>query len=217
MSKHCYLCLLLSLLAACALPIGEESEQCAGEEALFEDDFSGEQQCGWAEFSRGGAVVAVEDGVLQIRTSQPGQVWWTNPGRSFNDVVISTLTHQLSGPEDNAYGVICRYQSPENFYVFLISGDGYYAIGKYQSGSRQIVYLTGEGEYQFSEAINQGEATNQLRVSCIGEELTLSVNGVALATAVDGTLESGDVGLAASTFEPGATTIQFDDFRVLIP
>ena len=80
-----------------------------------------------------------------------------------------------------------------------------------------MIYLSGDGEYQFSEAINQGEATNQLRVSCMGEELSLAVNGVPLATVVDGALESGDVGLAASTFQPGATTIQFDDFRVLAP
>ena len=40
-------------------------------------------------------------------------------------------------PDNNAYGVICRYTDLQNFYVFLVSADGYYAIGKYDSQSAE--------------------------------------------------------------------------------
>lgn len=208
------------LLVACGLTElvgGSRPDPCDGDGALLQDDFSGEQQCGWAVYNRGGAIVEINEGVLRISTSQPGQIWWTNPGRNFGDVIITVQARQVSGPNDNAYGVICRYQNTENFYIFLISGDGFYAIGKYQSGSSRVTYLSGDGEYQFSEIINQGVATNQIRASCIGNELSLSVNGLPLATVTDASFLSGDVGLGVSTLEPGTAVVHFDDVRVLRP
>ena len=101
--------------------------------------------------------------------------------------------------------------------MFLVSGDGHYAIGKYQSGSPQIEYLSGEGQYKFSDAINQGNAINEIRVSCIGNELSLSVNNVPLETVTDPTFVVGDIGLGANPFQPGTTIIEFDNLRVIAP
>lgn len=204
------------LLGACTL-IDRGPDACEGAGTLFQDDFSGEQECGWAEYSQGGAVVKIEEGSFRFSTSQPGQIWWSNPGKNFDDAIISVQARQVSGPNDNAYGVICRYQSPENFYLFLISGDGYYAIGKYQSGSDQIVYLSGDGQYQYSDAINQGVATNQIRVSCQANELSLTVNGLPLETVNDPTFVTGDIGIGVSTFELGTAVVEFDDILVLAP
>ena len=203
------------VLAACTVDNSEEL--CDSNGSLLQDDFSGEQECGWVLYNQGGTVVSIEEGVLQLSASQPGQVYWTNPGREFTDVIISAQARQVSGPNDNAFGAICRYQNEENFYIFLISGDGYYMIGKYESGNTQIQYLTGEGEFVFSEIINQGVATNQVRASCIGDNLSLSVNGIPLVSVTDGTFATGDVGLGASTFELGTAVVRFDDFRVLAP
>jgi len=212
----CIAALGMMVLAACSMG-GSGVDECTDGGALFQDDFSGEKECGWSLYNRGGAVVEIEDGVMRMSTSQPGQVWWTNPGQSFDDVIVSTDVRQVSGPNDNAYGTICRYQNEENFYVFLISGDGYYTIGKYTSDSPAITYLTENGEYQFSDVINQGNATNQIRSSCIGQELSLAVNGITLATVTDPTFVIGDVGLAVSTLELGTAVVEFTDFRVVAP
>jgi hypothetical protein len=203
-------------LCACTL-IDRGPDACEGAGTLFQDDFSGEQDCGWVQYAQGGAVVKIEEGVFRFSTSQPGQIWWSNPGKSFDDTIISVQARQMSGPNDNAYGVICRYQSPENFYLFLISGDGFYAIGKYQSGSNQIIYLSGDGQYQYSDAINQGVATNQIRVGCVSNELSLSVNGLPLETVSDPTFVTGDVGVGISTFELGTAAVEFDNILVLAP
>jgi hypothetical protein len=66
---------LVPLLAACgALPFGNTGpDSCDSANALFEDDFSGEQTCGWLEYNRGGAVAAISDGSLIISTSSPGK------------------------------------------------------------------------------------------------------------------------------------------------
>jgi hypothetical protein len=204
-------------LSACNGDNLEGPEPCDEDGSLLFDPFDGERNCGWALYRQGGTTVEINGGALRLATSQPGQIWWTNPGRNFDDAIIVATARQVSGPDDNAYGVICRYQSTENFYVFLISGDGYYAIGKYQSGSPQIQYLSGEGQYTFSDTINQGAATNEIRASCIGNELSLSVNGLPLATVTDPTFVTGDVGLGASTFDPGTAVIEFDDVRVIQP
>jgi hypothetical protein len=205
------------LLPACLPANLRGPDRCDGDGFLFQDDFSDNQDCGWVLYSRGGGVAEVRDGALRLTTSQPGQIWWTNPERSFTDAIITSRTRQVSGPDDNAYGLICRYQGPENHYVFLISGDGYYAIGKYQSGSPQIEYLTGDGQYQFSDTIRQGVAMNEIRASCVGPQLTLHVNGLQLASVTDATFVIGDIGLAAGTFQPGTLVIEFDDVRVLAP
>lgn len=210
---------LLPMLAACdALPFGDTGpDACDSGGVLFGDDFSGEQNCGWLEYNRGGAVAAIEEGVLKISTSSPGEIWWTNPGRSFDDVIIDANTKQVGGPDDNAYGVICRYQDEENFYLFLISGDGFYSIGKYQSGQDRVTYLTEDGQFAHSDQINQGAATNQLQASCIGNELSLAVNGYPLLTVTDSEFAAGDVGLAVSALQQGTVEVEFDDVQVSGP
>jgi hypothetical protein len=209
--------LLLVLVAGCqGDPFGRE-DGCVAEGTLFSDDFTGDDDCGWAAYNQGGAVVTIEEGTLRLSSSQPGQVWWTNPGRNFEDVIITVEAQQVSGPDDNAYGIMCRYQNEQNFYVFLISGDGFYAIGKYQTGNPQIEYLSGGGQYQYSDVINQGAATNRMRVSCIGNELSLTVNGLPLASVSDPSFVIGDIGAAVSTFQPGTAVVAFDSLRVVAP
>jgi len=210
--------LLLAGLAAGCLPENLQGpDPCNEGGTLLNDDFDGSKDCGWLLFNGRGITEEITEDSLRISNSLPGELAWANADRNLNDQIINVQARQVSGPDDNAYGVICRYQNEENFYVFLVSGDGHYAIGKYQSGSPQVQYLTGEGQYVFSEAINQGAAQNDIRASCIGSELSLAVNGIPLETVTDPTFVTGDVGLGASTFQPGTTVIEFDSIRVIAP
>lgn len=211
------ICFFVSILTACLPGDGQGADPCNEEGTLLLDNFDGEHDCGWVLFNGQGVTSEIGDGVLRISNSLAGQIAWANADRNFDDVIITSQVRQVDGPDDNAYGVICRYQSNENFYVFLISGDGHYAIGKYQSGNPQIIYLSGEGQYVFSDAINQGKAANSIRASCIGNELSLSVNGIPLETVTDPTFVTGDIGLGASPFQPGTSVIEFEDFRVIAP
>lgn len=213
--------LALSLLAlsACRLLPGAQADACQTEGNLFADVFDHEGDanlCNWALYRTAGVAVEIGSGVLTISISDAGQMAWTNTGRDFTDVVITAQTREVSGPGDNAYGLICRYRDEENFYVFLISGDGFYAIGKYASDAPQVEYLTGP-EYLPSDFINQGAAANRLSVRCVGDELSLTVNGELLATVRDSGHPNGDIGLAASPFAAGRLVIEFDDVQVSQP
>lgn len=213
-----FLSLFLILFLAACLP-GQVSgpEPCNEDGTLLQDNFSGERDCGWILYNDQGVTSSIKDNVLTINNSLSGQISWVNADRNFDDVIITTQARQIGGPNDNAYGVICRYQSESDFYVFLISGDGYYAIGKYQTGTNQIEYLTDDGQYIYSDVINQGEAANEIKASCVGNELTLTVNGILLDTVNDPTFVRGDIGLGASTFQPGTAEIEFDSIRVIAP
>jgi hypothetical protein len=215
------LLLLATLLSAsaCQLLGQTDDDPCQRDDALFADDFAEDNLCGWRLFDGAGVSAEIEDSVMRLTVSSNGQITWSTAGRTFDDVVLSVDATQVSGPDNNAYGAICRYQDDENFYVFLISGDGYYAIGKYESGQSQVQYLTGESPYfyQESDLITQGSTTNDVRIRCQGDELALFVGGILVDEVTDDSFASGDIGLAASTFEASAVIIEFDNVRVVEP
>ena len=47
----------------------------------------------------------------------------------YSDFILEVDATQVSGPDNNTYGVIFRYGLDANeFYTFLISGDGFYVF-----------------------------------------------------------------------------------------
>jgi len=72
-------------------------------------------------------------------------------------------------------------------------------------------------EWTESDAINRGNASNDIRGTCDGSSLTLEVNGQQLASTTDSEFLSGDVALTATSYESASTQIYFDDVRVSRP
>jgi hypothetical protein len=111
-------------------------------------------------------------------------------------------------------GIICRYQDFDNFYLFMISSDGFAGIARYMNNTFSM--LSGESMEQ-SDAINQGAKTNHVEAGCIGNDLVLLVNGTQIATASDTSFSGGDVGLFAKSFNEGGVDILFDNLVVSKP
>jgi hypothetical protein len=132
----------------------------------------------------------------------------------FTDVSIDVDAGKDTGPDDNDFGVLCRYQDTENFYFLIISSDGYYGIGKVQNGEQ--VLLEPPNMYH-TEAIFPGNQVNHIRAECSGTRLALTVNGVFLAEATDSTFPEGDVGLIVGSFDDPGVDIWFDNFLVAVP
>jgi hypothetical protein len=140
---------------------------------------------------------------------------WANPENIlFTDVSIEVDATKNGGPDDNDFGVICRYSSFDQFYYAVISSDGYYGITKVTSDSS--TRLGGE-DMQPSNYINQGSATNYIRFDCKGDKLSLYVNGQLVDQQTDSEYTSGNVGLIAGTYDTPGTDILFDNFSVLQP
>ncbi len=180
---------------------------------LFQDDFS-RPVSGWDRYEDEIYYSDYFEGVYRIAVFSPNTDAWANPRLDFGDIRVNVDAIKHDGPDDNIFGIICRYQDPRNFYFFLISSDGYTGIGISKDGRR--VLASGDSMLP-STAVNQGNALNHIRAECIGYDLRLYVNDTLVAQAYAAEWQRGDVGLIAGTYaEPGAD-IHFDNFSVVNP
>ena len=181
---------------------------------LFQDDFS-DITSGWRQLSQdAGGVLDYAFDTFHIQVTEPQRLLWSGPGFNFTDVRIEVDAIKAAGPEDDDFGVVCRARDPENFYFLVISGDGYYGIGKVLDGVQTLIDMPAMLP---SEDVHRGVVLNHLRADCIGEKLSFYVNGILLRSVEDDSFTSGDVGLAAGTFAETGTEIYFDNFSVLQP
>ncbi len=181
-------------------------------DVLFEDDFS-KTSSGWDRTTGDTGSTDYGDGDYQILVNETQYDMWANPGKSFTDVSVEVDAVMVGGPEDNDFGLICRYQDVSNYYFGIISSDGYYAIGYVKGGTQNLF----SDSLEFSDAIKQGYENNRVRLDCVGDTLTLYVNGTQLTQAFDSDFTNGDVGLMAGTFDTVGTQISFDNFVVKKP
>jgi hypothetical protein len=180
---------------------------------LFQDDFSSPTS-GWNRYHGDTYISDYNDGRYHIATYQKNIEAWALPGFDFTDVVIEVTGTSVDGLENNMYGILCRYLDSGNFYFFVISSDGYAGIGVSAMGKREL--LTGESMLP-SEEILQGTATNLIQAQCVGNQLSLSVNGSLIHQVESDQIKSGDVGLIVGSYEDEGTEIFFDNFSVRNP
>ena len=183
-------------------------------EVLFNEDFSNSNS-GWDDIEDEEGITGYRDGGYRILINKTDWYFWSTAGKNFTDVVIDVEATKSGGPDNNEFGIICRYVDQDNFYIFSISSDGYYGISKFVDGDQSGV---GMEDMQFNDkVIKLGAATNKLRATCNTDSLKFEVNGQVLADVKDSSLTSGDVGLIASTFDEVGVNILFDNFVVTKP
>jgi len=164
----------------------------------------------WQTESDATAQVGVQDGVLRIFVAVPNQLAWAVAGRDVRDFRLTVDAAQVSGPDDNEYGLLVRLQDHSNFYRFSISGDGYFLVSKLVDGQQEVL----GSNWTPAEAIHRGQRTNELEVVCDGQTLTFAVNGQELARVEDDEFAHGDIGLYAGSFYEGEVEIHFDNLRL---
>ena len=181
---------------------------------LFEDDFSHPPN-GWGSMeTRGGEIEFNYDGMM-ISIFLPNFMYWSVNGKEFNDVKVKVDAVLADGPQDDTFGVICRFQDDRNFYGFVLSHDGYYGVFKYVDGKMKV--LSNEGNLGFSEAIRTGGVVNHLEATCERNVLRLRANETLLTEVMDDQFESGKVGLIAGAYSEPGVRVFFDNFKVFQP
>jgi hypothetical protein len=194
-------------LAADGLPwVGDEP-------VLFRDDFAADTGI-WTTWETQLSFSAYDHGGLRLWANAPDYQFWSVPGLNFKDVLINVHARRLTGPDNNLFGLICRYQDADNFYALTLGSDGYYGIYKRLDGEQSLIAQT---HMDFSDAIVQGDAVNVVRAVCQGDQLALFVNDVKLIQVQDDTFGNGDVGVIAGNFDEPGVDIVFDDFIVVKP
>ena len=206
------LVLLLLPLLACQTSMLTDLVTRSGD-TLFKDDFS-DPTSGWTRaVSRNGAM-DYDASTFRMLILSSNYDLWSVSGHIFKDVRVEAGATRLRGPLENRFGLICRFRDAQDFYFFVISSDGYYAIGKVRGGARSLL---GQDMMASSPAIIQGSSPNQLRFDCVGPSLTAYVNGQVLAATADPDLPDGDVGLLAGSFTEAGVDMAFDHFIVIKP
>ena len=203
---------LVVFLTACQSSLIAELVTQSGE-ALYHDDFSNPAN-GWPQTVSANGILGYADGTYQMLVQSAGYDLRAVSGQTYGDVQIEVDATRLAGPVYNRFGLICRFQDMDNFYVFIISSDGYYAIGKIKNGSASLL---GQEMMAYSAAIVQGSGPNRLRFDCIGNTLTGTVNGQAIAITNDADFSGGDAGLITGAFDETGVDVSFDNFVVYKP
>ena len=182
-------------------------------DVLFSDDFSSPPG-GWGMWNRDGALVKFHNSGLRIQVNEAQYDFWSVAGKNFGDVQVTVDATKIGGPDDNDMGIICRYKDKDNFYMLLVSSDGYYGIAKMEAGQYRMIGLD---QLQYSESIAKGQTVNQIQATCQGSSLKLSVNGLPLMEAQDSDIVTGDVGVMAGSYNIQGVDILFDNFVVKKP
>ncbi len=178
---------------------------------LFSDDFSWDTGL-WDVYSDANGEVFFQNGQLHLLnyTTAPGNTY-SYAYQWFDDFVLSVETELVSGTDDNWHIVDVRDQI-NSWYSFQISADGYYQIAKMVSGTYTSL-TSGTSSY-----INQGwNVTNLITIECIGNYLSLWVNGYLLDDVIDNSLSSGDISLGVSSLAGSYSEITFDNIVVIAP
>ena len=181
---------------------------------LIQDNFS-DPESGWDVEEYEGGSMGYGEGAYVIYAADSDYYYLAQVYVTLADVVIEVDTTQVLGPanDNNYYGTGCRLQSDGEGYVFIISGQGYYAIYR-EDGEAGGEFLV---DWTESDVIRQGNATNHLRAICDGSRLAIAINGEFLAEVEDDAYTAGDVLLVASTLEDEPTEVHFDDLLVYAP
>lgn len=212
--------LLLALLTGCSFtPTGNEISDPTVESpvppsgyVLFQDDFANSSS-GWDHANDFSGIMDYDNGVYRIQVNMGNTNMWATPDKKFNDTRIEVDVVKIGGPDTNRAGIVCRVNGYD-LYFFIITNDGYYAVGK--TVNRQSTLL-GQTTFAQSSAIKTGLAINHLRADCTGSTLSFYVNGFLVSQVTDTTFTNGEVGLTVGSFDEAGVDMVFDEFIVLQP
>jgi hypothetical protein len=174
------------------------------------DDFS-DPNSGWFAYQGDEGVLGYLSGSYQIQINQTNLMLYSTSGYSFTDSLVQVEAFKSDGPDENIFGVVCRYQDDGNYYFLTITSNGYYGIGKIADNTTSLI---GDPDLQYSAVINQGRTYNNIQAACQTNSLTLTVNGTRLVEVQDSQFSEGEVGLIAGTYDIYGANILFDNFSV---
>ncbi|HSB66713.1 MAG TPA: hypothetical protein VLD65_09040 [Anaerolineales bacterium] len=206
--------LILMLLIITSLACFSTGAKTPESDIVFSDDFSDTSKK-WDQVTETSRTTGYYNETYRITVNDINSDAWANPGKeSFTDTRIEVDASKNGGPDDNDFGVICRYIDTTKFYYGVVSSDGYYAIMKMTADGGSPL---GNEKMAESDVINKGTASNHIRFDCVGSTLTLYVNGTQIDQQTDTEYSFGNGGLLAGTFSTAGADILFDNFIVYKP
>ena len=201
---------VLGLLAGVLLLSGCMLFGPFGPVILYEEDFNSDTN--WYQGESENKKWWIEDGEyhLLIKTEGISIYSWNTTIGQLSNFQLDVDARQIAGPDDNGYGVHFRQVDGDNYYRFRISGDGWARFDKQLNGSFVVIR-----DWERSDLIHQGNATNHITVIANGSLFTFLINGTEDFSATDSSFDSGAAGLVGILLDfPAPARFAFDNFVI---
>lgn len=156
------------------------------------------------------SVVSTENGVrFSLKAPDIYAYYLYKPVNTYKDVVIKLRFAKLGTINENGITLVCRRKG-NTWYEYRISSGGpwwfYYYDGSYNEiASRATTFL------------KSGSNINEIEMSCIGNEISLRVNGKDVWTVTDNNLTAGQAGFNISSFRFFPVEIEIKQFEMIEP
>lgn len=185
-------------------------------DAFFTEEFDGDLS-NWSYWvsagNENGVGLNVDNASLDVLLSTENtSVYVFYDPYIYEDVILEAQADNL-GKNTNNVGLVCRYdETRDTWYEFSIANNGLYWIYAYDGGYNLIA----NGG---SNLIKTGRDTNVYTAGCIGDVLSLFINGQEVRTFQDKTyrLKEGQVGLNVTSFDVLPIEVDFEYFTIAEP
>ncbi len=130
---------------------------------------------------------------------------------TYTDVRLDTRAENL-GNNNNNITLYCR-ANDDGWYEASVANNGLYSIYRYEYDTAEFTVLYNGGV----QNLRTGKDTNDFTLICVGDRLTLAVNGVEIRTVEDSLFDSGYVGIAVASFDGLPVHVEFDYVTISEP
>jgi hypothetical protein len=131
----------------------------------------------------------------------------------YTDVILETSAENF-GRNNNNVSLVCRYDDKaQTWYEFSIANNGLYWIYAHDETGYNELFSGG------STLINQGKDVNLYTIGCVGNVLSLFINGKEARTIEDKSyrFQEGQVGLNVTSFNVTPIDVEFEYFTIAQP
>ncbi len=132
---------------------------------------------------------------------------------TYSDVSL-TLNAENRGRNNNNVSLVCRMdEEGTQWYEFSVESGGVWYLYAYDNGEYKILDNGG------TQALKQGKEVNEYRMDCVGDEITMYINGSELKTVRDSTYgyNEGFVGFNISSLNVLPITVEANWFDIAQP
>jgi hypothetical protein len=120
--------------------------------------------------------------------------------------VVSASFRKVGGAPGGSTGLIVRSGQADDYYTFELHDDGKVAVWR-RAGDSWLELLPATS----ADAVRPGGSPNELMARAVGDQLTLVVNGVQVASVTDATLSQGGAGVFV---QGSGNEVEFQHFVV---
>lgn len=143
------------------------------DEIIYATTF-GDPAINW-EQDQGQLSSEIVDGVMRLQVDLQNDGLYSAVDHYFTDFDVSVDTRAVGGVENNGYGLVFRQQDRQNYFMFLISSDGYYRVMRIVDNQSRVLsdWHNGFDEPVLETGLN---ITHRIRVVGVDDQFRFYIN-----------------------------------------